>query len=62
MNFKQHISEVLGEEIAKKLADNIDKEPMHCLRLNTLKISNNDFSSLFTDFKKHNLLKMLITF
>ena len=57
MNFKQHISEVLGEEIAKKLADNIDKEPMHCLRLNTLKISNNDFSSLFADFKKHNFVE-----
>lgn len=57
MNFKQHICEVLGEEIANKLEDNIDNEPLHCLRLNNLKISNEKFSSIFSNFKKHNYVE-----
>lgn len=56
MNFKDHISEILGKDIANKLIENIDKEPLHCLRLNHLKISKEHFLSTFTSYKEHKFL------
>ncbi len=57
MNFSEHINDMLGKEIANKLIESIKKEPLHCLRLNTLKINNDDFNKLFPNLKKHKYIE-----
>lgn len=53
MNFNDHIRELLGNEIASKLIANIQNNPLHCLRLNTMKINDKDFIKLFPNLIKH---------
>ena len=53
MNFSEHITQTLGKDIADKLIKNIEKEPLHCLRINHLKISASKFCSLINNLTPH---------
>lgn len=57
MDFELHMKELLGENIANKLIENINNEPLHCLRLNTLKINNEQFITKFPNLTPHKFVE-----
>ena len=53
MDFKNHLKSYLSDEEIEKLLDSLKDEPMHGVLLNTRKMSDETFLSLFPNVVKH---------
>jgi 16S rRNA C967 or C1407 C5-methylase (RsmB/RsmF family)/NOL1/NOP2/fmu family ribosome biogenesis protein len=57
MEFKEHLKRYLNEKQIEDLLNAMDGESIHCLLLNTKKMSDDKFLSLFPNVKPHPFVK-----
>ncbi|MEE3443116.1 MAG: hypothetical protein VZR77_04810, partial [Candidatus Enteromonas sp.] len=57
MEFKEHLKRYLSDEQIEDLLNAMDGETVHCLLLNTKKMSDDKFLSLFPNVKPHPFVK-----